>query len=97
VELHQFSASFRAIGFDLELIGTGYQPGLPALSLALAGTNLVFAWPVDSGGGFGLYSSTNLTSPSWLPETVMPWTNGSQVMATQTFDTSARFFRLQKP
>jgi lysophospholipase L1-like esterase len=96
VELHQVAPTFRAIGFDLEVIGTGH-PALPALSLALTGTNLVFAWPADSGGGFRLYSSTNLTPANWQPVAVTPQTNGTQVMATQALDMSARFFRLQKP
>jgi hypothetical protein len=97
VELHQFSASFRAAGFDLELIGTGNPSVPPALSLTLTGTNLVFAWPAASGGGFGLYSNTNLAAGNWFPATAVPQTNGTQLIATQALDTSARFFRLQKP
>lgn len=96
VELHQLTATFPIMGFDMELIGTGNQAVLPALSLSLAGTNLVVAWPVDSGGGFGLYANTNLASANWTSAGVSALTNGAQLVMTQALDSSVKFFRLQK-
>jgi len=98
VELHQLATNGAAIGFDMELIGTGYPVSQPALSTVTVGTNLIFTWPADvGGGGFGLYTTTNLAATSWAP--VSPWaqTNGGQLVVTQTLDPGNRFFRLQKP
>jgi lysophospholipase L1-like esterase len=95
VELHQLSASYPVIGFDMELIGTGNQAALPVLSLTMAGTNLVFAWPADNGGGFGLSASTNLATANWTPAGVPAQTNGAQLVVTQALDSNVKFFRLQ--
>lgn len=97
VELHQYSASYRAIGFDLELLGAGAWIVTPALSLTLAGTNLVFAWPAAGGSAFGLYANTNLAGANWLPAAATAQTNGAQLIETQAVEASAKFFRLQKP
>jgi lysophospholipase L1-like esterase len=96
VELHQYSASYGRIGFDLELIGTGLPSVPPVLSLTLAGTNLVFAWPAASGGGFGLYASTNLVFNQWFPAGVTVQTSGSQLVATQVVGAAMECFQLQK-
>jgi len=97
VELHQFSATFPVIGFDMELIGTGTQITVPALSLTMSGTNLVFSWPADAGSGFGLYSNTNLATTNWTQVSAPVLTNGGQLVATQALDPGSEFFRLQKP
>lgn len=96
VELHQYSASYSHIGFDLELIGTGVLTAAPVLSLTQAGTNLVFGWPVTSDRGFGLYGSTNLASNLWFPTAQTVQTNGSQLVVTQASGLGAEFFQLQK-
>jgi hypothetical protein len=59
---------------------------------------LVLVWPVASGTGWTLYSSTNLTAPgSWTPATGTLQTNGGQYIATLPPDAVTKFFRLQKP
>ena len=95
-ELHQRSASYPSAGFDLELIGTGIRTPLPALSLTLTGTNLVFAWPADAGVGLGLFSNSNLAGTNWAAAGPSPQTNAGQLVVTQALDAGTKFFRLQK-
>jgi hypothetical protein len=86
------------MGFDLELIGSGYQLPTPSLSISPAGGNIVLSWPVINGSSFSLYSTTNLVAPgSWLSSTAPAQTNGGQIVVTQTVDANTRFFRLQRP
>ena len=96
VEIHLYATNRTALGFDMELIGTGSLS--PALSIASAGTNIFLAWPVASGTGYTLYSSTDLTAPGgWTNAAATVQTNGGQYVVTLSPDTIARFFRLQKP
>src|SRR5262249_9524762 len=62
VEVYQSSGTSPTLGFDLELIGSGYLVPAPSLSIASAGTNVVLSWPVSNGSGFTLLSTTNLIS-----------------------------------
>ena len=96
VEVHLYVAGRTVLGFDLELIGTGYIS--PSLSIASAGTNIFLAWPVANGTGYTLYSSTDLTAPGgWTPAVATVQTNGGQYVVTLSPDAITRFFRLQKP
>ena len=97
VAVHQFRPAFPTLGFDMELIGAGNLVAAPALSLAQSGTNVVLTWPAASGGGFGLYSSGNLATTNWTPPNVLMQTNGGQISVTQSLESGAKFFRLQKP
>jgi hypothetical protein len=98
VELHPNSPTNSALGFDLELIGTGYPMTPPALSIAPAGTDITLSWSFADGTGYSLYSTTNLAiSVGWTTATASLQTNGDQVSTTLTPDTTTRFFRLQKP
>jgi lysophospholipase L1-like esterase len=97
VELHLLATNGAAIGFDMELIGTGYRVPVPALSFASTGTNLVFAWPADIGAGFGLYSAASLPAAIWQPVSPPAQTNSGQLVVTQSIDPGTRFYRLQKP
>ena len=97
VEVHLYNASRTSLGFDMELIGTGYFLP-PALSIASAGTNIFLAWPVANGTGYTLYSSTDLTAPGgWTNAAATVQTNSGQYVVTILPDAIARFFRLQKP
>jgi lysophospholipase L1-like esterase len=96
VEVHLYVAGRTVLGFDMELIGTGYIS--PSLSIASAGTNIFLAWPVANGTGYTLYSSTDLTAPgSWINAAATVQTNGGQYVVTLSPDAITRFFRLQKP
>ena len=98
VEVHPSSPTNSALGFDLELIGTGFPVTPPALSIAPAGTDIVLSWPFPNGNGYSLYSTTNLAiGAGWTTANASLQTNGDQVNAILTPVTSTRFFRLQKP
>ena len=96
VEVHQYSAAFSRLGFDMELIGTGVPAVAPVLSLSLVGTNLIFTWPAGSGAGFGLYATTNLSRAAWGAAGSTPQTNGDQLVVTQACGLGAQFFQLRK-
>jgi len=96
VEVHLRTPGRLVLGFDLELIGTGYFS--PSLSITSTGTNVFLAWPVATGAGYTLYASTDLTlSGGWTPAAATIQTNGGQYVATVSPDAITRFFRLQKP
>jgi GDSL-like Lipase/Acylhydrolase family len=98
-EVHLSSGSATAMGFDLELIGSGYR--LPAPSLSIVQTidhNVAVSWPLAYGSIFSLYSTTNLYSAnSWTLTPSSIQTNGGQLTITQTPDWNQKFFRLQQP
>jgi len=98
VELHQVSPSVSLLGFDLELIGSGYPIPAPSLSIAQVGKNLLISWPATNADGFKLYSATNLqANETWTPAMDLAQTNGGVVVVTQAPDVSVKFFRLQGP
>ena len=95
-EIHLYRAGRTSLGFDMEVIGTGYFS--PSLSIASAGANIFLTWPVTNGAGYTLYSSTDLTAPgSWTNAAATVQTNGGQYVVALVPDASTRFFRLQKP
>jgi lysophospholipase L1-like esterase len=97
VEIHQSSITNSSLGFDMELIGSGYWMPLPSLSITQTGSNFQFTWPVTNGNGFVLYTTTNLTAAdSWTSTAASPQTNDGQIVVTQAPDASTRFFRLQR-
>jgi lysophospholipase L1-like esterase len=98
VEIHQSSVTNSTLGFDMELIGSGQLLPTPSLSIARSAEDVVLSWPVTDGAGFTLYSTTNLVAAgSWAMTATPPQTNGGQIVVTQSLDSSARFFRLQRP
>ena len=98
VEVHQSSLTNPTLGFDFELIGTGYLLPAPSLSIAPIGNDVVLSWPITTGSGFSLLSATNLTSTSdWITSTASFYTNGDQIVVTQGLDSGPKFFRLRQP
>lgn len=98
VEVHLSSVTNSTLGFDLELIGSGYLLPAPSLSIAQAANNILLSWPVTNGSSFTLYSTTNLAAAeSWTMAMATSQTNGGQIVVTQSPNTSATFFRLQRP
>jgi hypothetical protein len=98
VELHLGSPSNAMAGFDLELLGSGYVIPPPSLSVNLTGGSIVLSWAEETGSGYSLYSSTNLSlSGAWTLVPVMGVTNNGQVMATLPVEGAGRYFRLEKP
>jgi lysophospholipase L1-like esterase len=97
VEIHQSSPTNSALGFDMELIGSGSWFPAPTLAVTEIGGALRFAWPVTNGSGFALYSTTNLPATnSWALTAGSPQTNGGQIVVTQSPTASPQFFRLQR-
>ncbi len=98
-EVHLSSVVATAMGFDMELIGTGYSIPLPSLSIGWAGgNNVALNWPLSNGISFSLYSTTNLNATySWTLSTEPIYTNGEQITVTQSLDSNEKFFRLQQP
>jgi lysophospholipase L1-like esterase len=96
-EVHLSAVNNSVMGFDMELIGTGYPVPKPLLSIARAdANNVVLSWPVSNGSSFSLYSTTNLsTAGSWAPAAAMQ-TNGGQITVTQSIDSAMKFFRLEQ-
>jgi uncharacterized repeat protein (TIGR01451 family) len=76
------------------IVQSGYVPPL-TLSISLAGTNVVIAWPVNSGN-FILEGAANLNAPvSWSPVgNAQPEVVGGQNMVTLPIGGSGQFFRL---
>lgn len=98
VELHTSAATNSTAGFDMELIGTGPLLPTPVLSIAQTNNAFVLNWPASNGGGFTLYSTTNLANTtSWVPVSAPRQTNSGQIIATQSPDGNPRFYRLQLP
>ncbi len=97
IEIHQSSSTNSTLGFDMELIGSGYWIPLPSLSITRLGTDVQFTWPASNSSGFALYSTTNpaLTN-SWTLIAAPAQTNSGQVVVTQSFETNPKFFRLQR-
>jgi lysophospholipase L1-like esterase len=98
VEVHVSSVTNTTLGFDMELIGGGYLLPTPSLSIAQTTNNILLSWPMTSGSGFTLYSTTNLVAAeSWTMAMAAAQTNGAQIIVTQSLKASATFFRLQRP
>jgi hypothetical protein len=98
VELHINSPVIPSLGFDMELLASGYRIPPPSLSVSLAADGILLSWPIDSSASYSLYSNTNLTlSSGWVPETTPIQTNGSQLVIKLAPDGSQRYFRLQGP
>jgi uncharacterized delta-60 repeat protein/uncharacterized repeat protein (TIGR01451 family) len=76
------------------IVQSGYVPPL-TLSISLAGTNVVIAWPVNSGN-FILEGAANLNAPvNWSPVgNAQPEVVGGQNAVTVPISGSGQFFRL---
>jgi lysophospholipase L1-like esterase len=98
VELHQSSVTNAALGFDLELLGSGARFPAPMLSAAVSGNNAVIAWPATNTTGYTLYSTTDLNAGGgWSVSSAPLETNAGQIITTVPAETNTMFFRLQGP
>lgn len=98
VEIHQSSVTNSVLGFDMELTLVGYLLPRPSLSIAPGEGNMLLSWPVTNGSTFSLYSTLAMqATATWSRATGVAYTNGGQIVVTQSPDTSAAFFRLQQP
>jgi len=66
VEIHQVSAPYPDLSFDMELFGLGEF--VPRLTASLKGADISVRWPATNHAGFILTSGTNLSRPdTWWP------------------------------
>jgi hypothetical protein len=65
-----------------------------SLSVASAGTNLVFSWP-SPPGGFVLQQISDLTTTNWTTATNMTATNYQNLAILPATTNGSRFYRLQ--
>ena len=98
VELHASTRTNVSLGFDLEVIGTGYRLPPPTLSIIQSAGQVRLSWSAVTGDGYWLYSATNLAAAeAWTRAALPTQTNDQQIVVTQTADSAARFYRLQCP
>jgi hypothetical protein len=98
VEVHILVPTRISSGLDLELLGMGYLLPPPLLSIGLSAGEALLSWPLSNGAGFTLYASTNLAAAgSWTLTGAPAQTNGGQIVVTQSIDTNAKFYLLQRP
>jgi lysophospholipase L1-like esterase len=97
IELHLNSVTNVSAGFDMELFASGNLIPPPSLSIAQSGGSFILSWPVTNSDEFTLYTSSNLDAAAWSISTAAAQTNASQIIVTQSLDSSTRFFRLQRP
>ena len=96
VELHHYYPTIPSIGFDMELLGTGFAVPPPSLSIALTGTNLLLSWPATNAN-YTLYSTADVSATnSWLP-VPQPPTSNNDLLMVPLMPTGQSFFRLQGP
>jgi hypothetical protein len=101
VEVHQSAGNSSDLGFDMELIGSGYvlpPPAPPMLTVHREGTSVMITWP-KSSSGYLLFGSTNLApSAVWLPVSAPVFSVGEEYVVTLELDgsnTPNTYFRLQ--
>ncbi len=96
VEVHQNGGTSSDLGFDLEVVGSGYrlQAYAPQPSVALlANGNLEISW--DAGAtGWNLFSSDQLGSGAWDPVVQPPVLRGNRKVLELTPAPGSRFYRL---
>jgi len=99
VELHQSAANSSDLGFDLELIGSGFvtAPATPpALVVLVTGSAVTIKWP-STYTGYTLLGATNLGPGAvWTPVPASVVPSGGENVVTLTLDAPERFFRLQR-
>jgi hypothetical protein len=96
VELHINSPVIPSLGFDMELLASGYVIPPPPLSVSLVADGILLSWPADGSTSYALYSNTNLiTGAGWVPETSTVQSNGIQRVVKISPDGDQRFFRLK--
>ncbi|HXI69433.1 MAG TPA: hypothetical protein VNN22_03640 [Verrucomicrobiae bacterium] len=67
----------------------------PVLSITTSGSNVILAWPSSTDPGYGLQSTTNLTTTSWISGGTAS-TVGAQFVVTNALSSTAQFYRLKK-
>jgi hypothetical protein len=92
------SANYRIIPGFWALEDLGPATGLPELSIALSGANVILSWPSPSTG-FTLQhtDSLNTLPATWFDTPGVVGDNGFIKSLTLPHDQSRRFYRLRRP
>ncbi len=97
VEVHSSSPTIPSLGFDMELLATGYSITTPSLSARVTGSGVALSWLCANGISYSLFSSPALAQTgAWTPEPTPVQTNGVQCVVSIPLDSGPRFFRLRK-
>ena len=100
VEVHQIDGTSSDIGFNLELIASGYLENVapPFVAVTLADGMVEISWPATFSG-YQVYTSTTVNAPaaSWVPVGVTPVLASGRYVVSLSPSGGAEFFRLIKP
>jgi hypothetical protein len=100
VEVHQFDGTSSDVGFNLELLGSGYLENVapPFVAVTLADGMVEISWPATFSG-YQVYTSTTVNAPaaSWVPVGVTPVLASGRYVVSLSPSGGAEFFRLIKP
>jgi hypothetical protein len=100
VEVHQSAASSSDLGFDLELMGSGYieSDSQPRLVARIDDELVELSWPV-SASGWILYTAVSTATPpnAWVPFVSTPIVVAGRYVVTIPPALVQQFFRLGRP
>jgi hypothetical protein len=99
VEVHLSSPTNEVMGFDLELLGTGYPVVVPPrLFISLTGAAVALSWAEATGADHVLQTNSNLALTNTWADLITPrYTNSGLISVTQALASDPVFFRLRKP
>ena len=100
VEVHQIDGTSSDIGFNLELVASGYVENItpPLLAIVLDDGMIAISWP-STYTGYEVYSAPQIDAPraSWTPVGVTPvLASGRYVVALPPLG-SGQFYQIVKP
>ena len=100
VEVHQFDGTSSDLGFNLELIASGYVENItpPLLAIVLEDGMTEISWPATYSG-YQVYTAITVNAPaaSWVPVGVTPVLASGRYVVSLSPTGGAEFFRLIKP
>jgi hypothetical protein len=97
VELHINSPVIPSLGFDMELLASGYAGAVPSLSATVVGGQIRLSWPANTSAFYGLYSKSSLAAPAdWAAQVGTVQTNGTRLLMEVSLNGNSRYFRLQQ-
>jgi hypothetical protein len=100
VEVHQVNGTSSDIGFNLELVGSGYLEDTtpPLLAVELADGVVELSWPSVTAG-WRVYGAATVDAPAnaWSPVAGTPVVVNGRNVLTVTPSAAQQFFRLGRP
>ena len=100
VEVHQFGGTSSDLGFNLELLASGYVENItpPLLAIMHEDGMIELSWP-STYTGWQAYTATTVNAPaaSWLPVGVTPVLASGRYVVSLSPSGGTEYFRLIKP